>query len=90
MAGIPQLNSALYHRIRFLVGDPVAYVQLPTADGGVKSILILRGHRDGPGPPPRGPTKWPARAILRRPTDCPATARRPRPKRRPNASAARA
>ncbi len=42
MAGIPQLNSALYHRIRFLVGDPVAYVQLPTAAGGVKSILILR------------------------------------------------
>ena len=41
MAGIPQLNSALYHRIRFLVGDPVAFVQLPT-DGGVKSILILR------------------------------------------------
>lgn len=42
MAGIPQLNSALYHRIRFLVGDPVAYVQLPAADGGTKSILILR------------------------------------------------
>ncbi len=42
MAGIPQLNSALYHRIRFLVGDPVAYVQLPTADGGAKSVLILR------------------------------------------------
>ncbi len=42
MAGIPQLNSALYHRIRFLVGDPVAYLQLPTADGQRKSILILR------------------------------------------------
>ena len=42
MAGIPQLNSALYHRIRFLVGDPGAYVQLPTADGQTKSILILR------------------------------------------------
>ena len=42
MAGIPQLNSALYHRIRFLVGDPVAYVQLPAADGKRKSILILR------------------------------------------------
>ncbi|MGA2254817.1 MAG: M24 family metallopeptidase [Thermoguttaceae bacterium] len=42
MAGIPQLNSALYHRIRFLVGDPAAYVQIPTADGGVKSTLILR------------------------------------------------
>jgi Xaa-Pro aminopeptidase len=42
MAGIPQLNSALYHRIRFLVGDPVAYVQVPAADGGLKSTLILR------------------------------------------------
>ena len=42
MAGIPQLNSALYHRIRFLVGDPAAYVQLPAADGGLKSVLILR------------------------------------------------
>jgi Xaa-Pro aminopeptidase len=42
MAGIPQLNSALYHRIRFLVGDPVAFVQFPAADGGMKSILILR------------------------------------------------
>ena len=29
MAGIPQLNAALYHRIRFLVGDPVAYLQFP-------------------------------------------------------------
>ena len=34
MAGIPQLNSALYHRIRFLVGDPVAYVQIPAAKAG--------------------------------------------------------
>ncbi len=42
MAGIPQLNSALYHRIRFLVGDPVAYVQIPAAEGRLKSILILR------------------------------------------------
>jgi Xaa-Pro aminopeptidase len=42
MAGIPQLNSALYHRIRFLVGDPAAYVQLPLPGGGTKSVLILR------------------------------------------------
>jgi len=42
MAGIPQLNSALYHRIRFLVGDPVAFVHVPTADGKAKSTLILR------------------------------------------------
>jgi Xaa-Pro aminopeptidase len=42
MAGIPQLNSSLYHRIRFLVGDPAAYLQLPLPDGGTKSVLILR------------------------------------------------
>ena len=41
MAGIPQTNSALYHRIRFLVGDPAAYVQLPLP-GGTRSVLILR------------------------------------------------
>jgi Xaa-Pro aminopeptidase len=42
MAGIPQQNSALYHRIRFLVGDPAAFVQLPQSDGRVRSVLILR------------------------------------------------
>src|SRR5580704_16278552 len=42
MAGIPQLNSALYHRIRFLVGDPAAFIQLPQSGGGVRSVLILR------------------------------------------------
>src|SRR6516165_7638701 len=42
MAGIPQTNSALYHRIRFLVGDPAAYLQLPQPGGGSKSVLILR------------------------------------------------
>jgi Xaa-Pro aminopeptidase len=42
MAGIPQINSALYHRIRFLVGDPAAYIEMPAADGGLKSLLILR------------------------------------------------
>jgi Xaa-Pro aminopeptidase len=42
MAGIPQTNSALYHRIRFLVGDPAAYVQLPLPGGGIRSVLILR------------------------------------------------
>ena len=51
MAGIPQLNSALYHRIRFLVGDPVAYVQIPAADGGNEVDPDSPRHRDGPGPP---------------------------------------
>lgn len=41
MAGIPATSSALYHRIRFIVGDPTAYVVLPTEDGS-ESTLILR------------------------------------------------
>ncbi len=44
MAGIPALNSSLYRRIRFLVGDPAALIELPSngpADAG-SSILILR------------------------------------------------
>ena len=42
MAGIPASNAALYHRIRFLVGDPAAYMQLLDSSGKAKSILILR------------------------------------------------
>lgn len=41
MAGIPALNMALYHRIRFLVGDPAALIELPAGDG-VEATLILR------------------------------------------------
>ncbi len=40
-AGIPALNAGLYRRIRFLVGDPVALVEVPTAQG-YSSTLILR------------------------------------------------
>jgi Xaa-Pro aminopeptidase len=40
-AGIPESNSALYWRIHFCVGDPVALVELPR-DGGTESTLILR------------------------------------------------
>lgn len=42
MAGIPNINGALYRAIRFSVGDPVAYVELPDETGGKKSLLILR------------------------------------------------
>ncbi|MGV6814380.1 MAG: M24 family metallopeptidase [Phycisphaerales bacterium] len=38
LAGIPQTNLSLFHRIRFSVGDPTAFIQLPTG----KRILILR------------------------------------------------
>lgn len=41
MAGIPAHNMALYHRVRFLVGDPAVLLELPTATGK-ESLLILR------------------------------------------------
>ncbi len=42
MAGIPTLNAALYRKIRFLVGDPAAFVELVDAESKSTSILILR------------------------------------------------
>lgn len=42
MAGVPALNAGLYRRIRFLVGDPVALIELSGAGQAAKSILILR------------------------------------------------
>jgi len=47
MAGIPTLNAGLYRKIRFLVGDPVAWIELPCGTGGDgaqsnESTLILR------------------------------------------------
>ncbi len=41
LAGVPEVNATLYHRIRHAVFDPIVYLQLPT-DGGSKAILILR------------------------------------------------
>lgn len=38
MAGIPQTNLALYHKIRFQVGDPCAYIE---TDDGMR-VLIIR------------------------------------------------
>lgn len=42
MAGIPEINPVLYHRIRFSVVDQVVYLQVPAPEGGRKSVLILR------------------------------------------------
>ena len=42
MAGIPEVNAALYWRIRFAVGDPVAFIELLENDLPRSSILILR------------------------------------------------
>ena len=41
MAGIPAINSALYRKVRFNVGDPVALVAIGEGDDQ-KSIFILR------------------------------------------------
>jgi Xaa-Pro aminopeptidase len=41
-AGVPQHNSALLWKIRFSVGDPVAFIEVPKEDGGRKSICIVR------------------------------------------------
>ena len=42
MAGIPALNAGLYRRIRFLVGDPVALIEVANETKSVESTLILR------------------------------------------------
>ncbi len=41
MAGIPAHNMALYHRLRFLVGDPAVLLEVPAGEGSI-STLILR------------------------------------------------
>ncbi|MGZ0172627.1 MAG: M24 family metallopeptidase [Planctomycetales bacterium] len=40
-AGVPAMNNTLLWRIRFMVGDPVALLEIPDS-GGVRSILLLR------------------------------------------------
>ncbi len=42
MAGIPEKNLALFHRLRFSVGDPCAIIELPGKDGATESVLIVR------------------------------------------------
>ena len=44
MAGVPLLNAALYHRLRFSVVDTVVYLRVPTPDGRGqgRSIAICR------------------------------------------------
>ncbi|MHB8973027.1 MAG: M24 family metallopeptidase [Pirellulaceae bacterium] len=41
MAGIPAHNMALYHRVRFVVGDPAVFIEL-SENGKSSSVLILR------------------------------------------------
>ncbi len=41
-AGIPALNAALYHRLRFQVGDPAAVFEWTASSGQIRSTLIVR------------------------------------------------
>jgi len=41
MAGVPSANHSLYWQIRFLVGDPAAWLELPS-EAGRETLLILR------------------------------------------------
>jgi Xaa-Pro aminopeptidase len=41
-AGVPQSNSALYWKIQFSVGDPVAYLEVPGEDGAMRTVCIVR------------------------------------------------
>lgn len=40
-AGVPSMNNTLLWRVRFLVGDPVAMLEIPESDA-TRSVLILR------------------------------------------------
>lgn len=42
MAGIPATNATLYWKIRFKVGDPVAYIEFVRENGESDSVFILR------------------------------------------------
>jgi Xaa-Pro aminopeptidase len=42
MAGIPATNLALYHRVRFSVGDPAAFAEVPAPDGSWTRVFIVR------------------------------------------------
>lgn len=41
-AGIPATNCLLYHKMRFVVGDPAAVIDIPAEDGAVRTTLIIR------------------------------------------------
>lgn len=47
MAGIPATNAALYHRLRFAVGDPVAVIDLPDRQGSQRTLIVrdIEMHR---------------------------------------------
>jgi Xaa-Pro aminopeptidase len=41
LAGIPAENSALFHRVRFAVGDPAAWLEVEQA-GGCRRVFLVR------------------------------------------------
>lgn len=42
LAGIPAENSALFHRVRFNVGDPAAWIEFSNGSGAAKRVFLVR------------------------------------------------
>ena len=42
MAGVPATNKALFHKLRFSVGDPTGWIEFCGGDGDRKTVFILR------------------------------------------------
>lgn len=42
MAGAPAANNTVYHRVRFCVGDPTAFILLERTDGTSETLFLLR------------------------------------------------
>jgi Xaa-Pro aminopeptidase len=42
MAGAPAVNYTVYHRARFLVGDPTAFIEVRWPDGRAETLYIVR------------------------------------------------
>ena len=63
LAGIPAVNNTLFHRIRFAVGDPAAWIEFTRADGTRDTLLIVRDIELDRARRRPEPMQWPARRI---------------------------
>ena len=71
MAGIPAHNMALYHRIRFSVGDPAVLIELAGAGDSRRPTLILRDIEMERARAHARVDRWPVPPSSRRPGACP-------------------
>ena len=86
MAGIPATSAALYHRLRFSVVNPVVYLQLPSANGPSRRLLILRDIEMDRARRFARVDQVACPADFAPPADSPAIGKRPPPRPPPNAS----